>query len=230
MGEVHITKLGKVAAPFEMKRLAVIVVLLSACAQSHWVRPLGKGNGVVSASLGGPFVHLFGVDIPAPIVSLNGGYGVRDDLDVFARLDVTGAAFGDMHLEPGVVLHPVISEGGAIPTVSIATSLHILTNFKEGRAIPQVSAALAWRLWKRLLVYFGGDLGLAFGPVATFRALGGPFLGGEVKVGRVGLSLELKWIAPQYESNWAAPAWVGIGGYGYLSLLIGINVYLGKVK
>jgi hypothetical protein len=211
-----------------MNYLAVVLVLAAGCTQSHIVRPLGKGNGVVHASLGGPFVHVFGVDLPAPIVSLGGGYGVRKDLDVFAHLDVTAAAFGNMHLEPGIALHPVISEGGAIPTVTVGASLHILTNFRDGRAIPQLMAALAWRVGRKHLLYLGGDLGLAFG--REFRALGGPFAGGELKFGRVGLALELKWIAPQYNVAFTAPEWVSPGSQGFLSLLIGLNVYIGDVK
>jgi len=91
-----------------MKYVAVMLALASGCTQSHIVRPLGKGNGVVHASLGGPFVHVFGIDIPAPIVSLGGGYGVRKDLDVFAHLDVTA-------LQPG---HPVLQIGMDTPQVT----------------------------------------------------------------------------------------------------------------
>ncbi len=216
-----------------MRVYATLLVALGlvGCSQSHIVRPLGKGHGVVNASLGGPFVHVFGLDIPAPIFTAGGGYGVRDDLDVFANLDVTALAFGLFHFEPGVVLHPVVRESGAIPTVSVGASLHLLTDFKDARAVPNLMAALAWR-YKRHMLYFGGDFGFGFGVGGrAFRFLGGPFVGGEVRAGkRVGLALELKWLAPQTNVAFAAPEWVSPGSQGYFSLLIGINVYIGTVK
>ena len=49
------------------------------------MRPLGKGDGMVNGSLGGPLVQIGGADFPAPIVDVGGGYGVRDDLDLFLR-------------------------------------------------------------------------------------------------------------------------------------------------
>jgi hypothetical protein len=56
-------------------------------------------------------------------------------------------------------------------------------------------------------------------------------VGGEARLGkRVGLSLELKWTEPEFDVKPLAPAWVSPGYQGYLSLLIGINVYLGGVK
>jgi hypothetical protein len=210
----------------------VLAVLATGCTQSHIVRPLGKGNGVVNASLGGPFVHVFGLDIPAPIFTAGGGYGVRDDLDVYANLDVTALAFGLLHVEPGVVLHPVIRESGAIPTVSVGASLHLITDFRDARAVPNLMGALAWR-YQRHMLYVGGDLGFGFGvgEQRAFRFLGGPFVGGEVRAGkRVGLALELKWLAPQSNVAFAAPEWVSPGSQGYFSLLIGINVYIGDVK
>jgi hypothetical protein len=215
--------------------LPLLVAGLAGCTQSHIVRPLGKGNGVVNASLGGPFVHVFGLDIPAPIFTAGGGYGVRDDLDVYANLDVTALAFGLLHVEPGVVLHPVIRESGAIPTVSVGASLHLITDFRDARAVPNLMGALAWR-YKRHMLYVGGDLGFGFGASRedgerAFRFLGGPFVGGEVRAGkRVGLALELKWLAPQSNVAFAAPEWVSPGSQGYFSLLIGINVYIGDVK
>jgi hypothetical protein len=59
----------------------------------------------------------------------------------------------------------------------------------------------------------------------------GPYVGGEVRVSRrVGLSLEAKYLAPQYNTGILAPAWVAPGGYGYVSVLLGVNVYFGGVK
>lgn len=207
----------------------IFFTLLTACTSSHLVRPLGRGKGVVHASLGGPFVQALGATIPAPIFSVGGGYGVRDDLSVFAHADVTAAAFGLLHLEPGFVLHPVVRESGWVPTVTVGASLHLLTDFKDARAVPQVMGAAAWRILRKHLVYVGADLGLGFQP-RGFTPLWGPFAGGEARFGRVGLSVELKWLAPHHDTQFAAPVWVSPSSYGFLSLLLGLNVYLGGVK
>jgi len=217
-----------------MRLYVAIATLLGfgACASSHFVRPLGKGGAVASASVGGPLIQLGGAVFPTPIVELGGGYGVRDDVDIFLRANITAAAFGDLHLEPGVAYHPIIRDRGSVPTVTVAGSLHFLTDFRtSARALPQLSAATAWALGKkRHLLYAGLDLAISFegrGWVPIF----GPFVGGELRVGRrVGLSLEAKYLAPNYETGILAPAWVAPGGWGYLSILLGVNVYFGGVR
>lgn len=219
-----------------MRLYVAIATLLGfgACATSHFVRPLGKGNGVASASLGGPLVQLGGAVFPTPIVELGGGYGVTDDTDLFLRANITAAAFGDLHLEPGFAYHPLISDHGPVPTVTVAGSLHFLTDFRtSARALPQLSAATAWALGKRRhLLYAGLDLAISFEPGGRGAVpIVGPFVGGELRVGRrVGLVLEAKYLAPNYDTGILAPAWVAPGGYGYLSVLLGVNVYFGGVR
>jgi hypothetical protein len=217
-----------------MRLYVALATLLGfgACASSHFVRPLGKGGAVVNASLGGPLVELGGATFPTPIVDVGGGYGVSDDVDLFLRWNVTAAAFGDLHIEPGVAWHPIIRDHGGVPTLTLAGSLQFLTDFRDGaRALPQLTIATAWALGKkRHLLYGGTDLAVSFegrGWVPIF----GPFVGGELRVGRrVGLSLEAKYLAPNYNTRLLAPAWVAPGGYGYLSILLGVNVYFGGVK
>jgi hypothetical protein len=202
-----------------------------ACASSHFVRPLGKGGAVVNASLGGPLVDL-GATFPVPIVEVGGGYGVRDDLDLFLRANITAAAFGDMHLEPGVAYHPLIRDGGPVPTVTVAGSLHFLTDFRtSAMAVPQLSVATAWSLGRRRhMVYAGADLAVSFEGKGWVPIVG-PYVGGELRVGRrVGLMLEAKYLAPNYNTGILAPSWVAPGGYGYLSILLGVNVYFGGVR
>jgi hypothetical protein len=215
--------------PYSRKWLFVVGALLWAgCAQTHIVRPLGKGNGNVNMSLGGPFLTVFGATIPAPIASVGGAYGVRDDMEVAGHLDLTALAYGIVHVDPGFVLHPVIREGGWVPTVTVGASLHLLTNFQDFRGIPDLTVAAAWRIARRHLIYVGGDLGLGF-EAHGFRAFYGPFIGGEARLGkRVGLALELKYINPDINTQILAPTWQP--GQGYLSLIIGLNVYLGGVK
>src|SRR5204862_5528726 len=81
--------------------------LPSACATSHPARPLGRGNAVGQASLGGPLVEVNETPVAAPILILGGGYGLTDRWDAYGRFDVTAVAYGDLHVEPGVAFHPL---------------------------------------------------------------------------------------------------------------------------
>jgi hypothetical protein len=222
--------------PYSRKPPVAGVLLLAAlllgggCAQTHIVRPLGKGNGALNVSVGGPFVQLFGAPIPVPIGSVGGAYGVRDDVEVFGQVDATALAFGVLHLSPGVAFHPVRRDGGWVPTVTVGGSLHLLTNFREARLVPQVTGAAAWRIRNHHLVYLGMDLGLGFQP-AGFVPIWGPYLGGEARVSkRVGLALEVKWLEPHVDVRPLAPTWLSPGSQGYVSLLLGVNIYFGDVR
>ncbi len=204
----------------------LLALAVAACSTTHTVRPLGRGNGALNASLGGPLVEVGNVDIPAPILTLGGAYGVRDDLEVTAHADATAALYGDLHLEPGVAYHPIIHEAGAVPTVTVAGSVHLITDFDAARVFPQITLAAAWRVRRRHLVYVGLDDALAFG--SPTRIVLGPLCGGELRVGRFGLTLEAKWLAPYYDVAPTAPTWISPDSHGYLSVLFGVTRYLGE--
>jgi hypothetical protein len=183
----------------------------------------------VRASLGGPLVQVSGLDIPTPIISLGGGYGLRDDLDATLEADVTAATFGVLHLEPGLAAHPLRSACGPVPTVTVAGAVHVLTNFSDTRVAPQVTGAAAWRVGRGHMVYLGVDAALAFG--SPTRVVVGPLAGGELRVGAAwGLALEAKWLAPNYDVGPTAPTWLSPGNRGYLSVLLGATRYFGEVR
>jgi hypothetical protein len=50
--------------------LVVIVGTTAACTTTHVIRPLGRGNTALNASLGGPLVELGSVVTPVPIPRL----------------------------------------------------------------------------------------------------------------------------------------------------------------
>jgi hypothetical protein len=204
------------------------VVAGASCAVTHTVRPLGRGNAAINASLGGPVVEVASLDIPTPILSVGGAYGLRDDLEIEAHGDVTAAAFGDLHLDAGLSYHPVIRYGGLVPTLTTIAAAHLLTNLDDTRVAPQLTVAAAWCVGGRHLVYVGGDSGVVIG--SPTRVLAGPFVGGEARLGRLGLTLEGKWLAPYYDVAPTAPTWISPGSRGYLSLFLGVTRYLGDVR
>ena len=197
----------------------------AACTTTHVVRPLGRGNAALNASLGGPLVAVSGIPTATPIVTAGAAYGVRDDLEAFAHADATAGAFGVLHLEPGAAFHPIVRGGGAVPTLTTAASVHLLTNFSDTRVYPQATVAGAWHVGRRHLVYAGVDAAVAF--TRATRMLAGPLVGGELRVGRLGLSLESQWLAPYYDVAPTAPDWLSPGSRGYLTVLFGATYYLG---
>jgi hypothetical protein len=218
----------------------VLLGLTAACSTTHVVRPLGAGNASINASLGGPLVQVGSIVTPVPILSLGGAYGVRDDVEVLAHADVTAAIYGDLHLESGIAYHPIVRQSGAVPILTLAGSVHVLTDVSDTRVIPQVTLAAAWHVAGKHLVYVGADNALAVGcrgsgcdgsdpqaPSSPTRYVFGPLVGGELRVGHVGLVLEMKWLAPYYNEAPTAPAWIAPGSLGYFSVLLGANYYLG---
>jgi hypothetical protein len=197
----------------------------AACTTTHVVRPLGRGNAALNASLGGPLVAVSGIPTATPVVTAGAAYGVRDDLEAFAHADATAGVFGVLHLEPGAAFHPIIRGGGPVPTVTTAASVHLLTNFSDTRVYPQGTVAAAWRVGRAHLVYAGVDAAVGF--TRATRVLAGPLVGGELRLGRLGLTLESQWLAPYYDVAPTAPDWLSPGSRGYLTVLFGATYYLG---
>ena len=55
---------------------------------------MGRGNGELQLSVGGPLVSALGPPIPVPYANVGGRVGATDWLDVGANLNVTGLAYG----------------------------------------------------------------------------------------------------------------------------------------
>jgi hypothetical protein len=106
--------LGFVPRPIGWWLVAVTFALGAGCASTHTVRPLGRGNAVAHASLGGPLVDVSGAVIPTPILTLGGALGVRDDSEIILHADATAALFGVAHVEPGCTAPPILTCNRAI--------------------------------------------------------------------------------------------------------------------
>jgi hypothetical protein len=198
----------------------------AACSTTRAVRPVGRGQAAFNVSVGGPLVQALGTDLATPILTVGEAYGARDDLDAFVNADLTAAAYGDLHLQPGVAYHPLVRDGGAVPTLTAAGSAHVITDFSTAtRVYPQLTLTAAWLVGGRHLLYLGGDG--ALGLYGTTRALVGPLVGGELRAGRIGVALEGKWIAPYYDVAPLAPTWISPASHGYLAVLAGVTFYTG---
>lgn len=181
---------------------------------------------MIGGSVGGPLVSALDLTIPTPVLSLGAAHGVRDDLELTLGADVTAALYGNLHVEPGLAWHPLVRDRGPAPTVSLLGSVHVITNARDALVAPRASGIAAWRVGSGHSLYAGVDAAVVIG--APSRILAGPLLGGELGLGRTGIQLELKWLAPYYDVDPAAPAWLSPGGRGYLSVLLGFSHNLGS--
>ncbi len=193
------------------------------CAQSRPVRPLGVGEGLVGVSVGGPMLRLFGAAFPTPILEASGAYGLRERLAVAGNVDLTAALYGTLHVEPGVVWHPVVREAGLWPSLAVAGSVHVLTDFEALRVAPQAAGLLVWPLGRVHAVYAGAEAAVVSG--APTRVVAGPLAGAELRSGRMGFGLELAWLAPQYDVEPVAPSWLSPGHHGFLSVVLGFRYH-----
>ena len=215
-----------------LARAFILAALTTGCGTTTAVRPLGQGNADVHASVGGPLVNFDGKPVAVPVVMAGGGFGATDRVDVSGDVDVTAALFGVAHLSTGMAYHPVLWSGNrALPAVTVAETLHVLTDFTNTRLAPQTTAVAAWRLGAGHLLYAGADCGVVFGtPFDGTKFLAGPLVGGELKAtNHLGIALEAKWLAPYYDTGPLAPDWISPGSRGYLSVLLGFRGYLDGV-
>lgn len=70
------------------------VLLTSACAAPNLSRTVGRGNGEVRATMGGPLIGALGPTIPFPHVQVGGRVGLTDWLDADGNLNLLGLAYG----------------------------------------------------------------------------------------------------------------------------------------
>lgn len=87
--------------------LAAGLALGPACAGQNLSRTVGKGNGEVHASLGGPFFERLGPPIPVPNVNIGGRYGLHEIVDVDANVNLLAAAYGIMAIDAAAVIQIV---------------------------------------------------------------------------------------------------------------------------
>ena len=211
---------------------ALLAVALAGCGTTTAVRPLGEGNADIHGSVGGPLVKLDGKPAAVPIMMVGGGFGATDRMDVSGDVDVTAAVLGVAHFSTGLAYHPLLwSANRAVPSVTVAESVHVLTNLTNTRVAPQTTAVAAWKLGGDHLVYVGADCGVVSGrSLDATKVLAGPLVGGELKATRhLGIALEAKWLAPYYDTGPLAPNWISPDSRGYLSVLLGFRGYLDGV-
>ena len=210
-----------------------LAVFVAGCSTFRPVQPLDPGQTALGVSLGGPLLNTLGTVFPTPILNVVAARGLRSRAGnmpwaVTGALDITAALYGNLHLEPGMVAYPIVQTGGAVPSVAVAGSLHVLANRHDSLFVPHLAGIASWRWGAQLLVYTGGDAALAIKTPAA--PLIGPLAGAEWVHGRGRFGLEVKWLAPYHDVEPAAPTWIAPFHHGYFSVLLGAGYQFGGTR
>jgi len=215
-------------------RLLPAALLFTACSTVHGVKPVGKGALAVEASLGGPFVELYGAPVPLPLTTLGATYGVTDLVDVHAAVHPTAtAAFNLIGLDAGVSGQLMAPEG-ARPRLMADLSFVFAAGDNEPdapeggvRLFAQPGLAASWDWGK-------SDQHTAYASVGAFveprpgpHALGWVGGGNLWGVGRTQLVTELKWLSPWADTEPLTPHWYAPANQGAIALQLGARYTFG---
>ena len=222
----------------ELLMMALVVALIG-CAPSRYVEPLEKDQWSVGGSVGGPMLTFNDAPIPAPLSSVEVGYGLDSNLTVFGALHTTSLLFGTGHVDLGATYLP-IKQNGYIPNVSI-TGTATFAYSPSASAFnfwPMLDANAYWNYGKRRNYFYVGvnntfilQDGIDLDRPKDQRMLLSPQFGHVFKAteNRYQLFAEVKLYAPYIDSEDAFVPYTGIlGTQGATGIFIGFRKNFGK--
>jgi hypothetical protein len=214
-----------------------VLLSLLACSTIHGVRPLQKGQVALEGSLGGPITEVYDAPIPLPISTVGAAYGLDGRTDLHAALHTSAlAVFGLGGLDVGVSRQLWGDERtrlmGDLTLIGLVGDVDPDAGDDGGFgmfAYPSVTLARDWGKVGRQTVY-----GSVFGFVQaapSFAGHGGLAAGNRWGLGeQLGLTTELKWIAPYASTTSLAPHYYSPGDLGAVAFQLGLDVRLGGAK
>lgn len=218
-----------------VRTLALLAAIaLSGCSATRSLQPLEAGTGAVTASFGGPINADLGVAIPLPFTSIGYMHGLDGKTNVYGAFYPTGLAlFGVPGIDLGVS-REVLTPEGARPRIMLDGVVYAFAgNAGEGdppagaRVWLDTASTFVWPIAEKHALFTSVDLFVQPGP-ARFVAYLNPHVGGQLRLGRVGLQLEYTWWGPWVNTRFMQPTWKGPGGYGASTVQLGLDVRLGK--
>jgi hypothetical protein len=224
-----------------MKELIAIGLLLAivGCAPSRFVEPLKKDQWSVGGSVGGPMIGFNGTAIPAPLSSIEAGYGLDSNVTVFAALHTTSLLFGTGHIDLGATYRP-LKQKGYWPSVSttVTAQLAYSPSAKAFNFWPMIDINAYWNYGKRRNYFYVGlnnsfivRSGVDFDRPNDQSILFSPQFGHVFKAteNRYQLFAEVKLYAPYIDSEDAFVPYTGVlGTQGATGVFIGFRKTLGK--
>lgn len=215
---------------FQVKLLLIFVAaIFAACSPSVLVKPLKKGEQVLSAHAGGPMIQFAGIPMPIPLSGLEYHFGLRDRLSLGAGIGLTSLLFGTFQANASAT-YELLSEEHFFKTgLSAFAKGHFLLDKwqKNFRFYPEAGFH-AYRQTGNQRWYLGASAWFETQYAGRKRTSTNPWVpmlhaGWQRAEGKWRPSVELKWIAPGENSENLVVDYIGIAGRGSLGFYLGIT-------
>jgi hypothetical protein len=188
--------------------------------------PVGEGRTRVSASVGGPWVDVFGTTIPLPYSLAGVTYGMSERVNLHADLHLTAAAYRFLGVTPGATWFPDLPLGPFVTAVS-ADAL-VFADFRDTRVYPELSATITHVHARKWRPYAGFCNTFQF-TRAPHHMLS-PYIGTSFAFRKWQPYVELKWLAAGHDNRFTPVNYHGIGERGALATQFGLALNLGGSK
>ena len=205
------------------------LVFLFSCAPSRIVKPLKKGENVISINAGGPLIGFAGSTIPVPFSAVSYGRGISEKNTFFASLHLTALAFGNFQTDIGIVkeLYKYDSLNTFIPGITISPVANLIIdkwqgNFKFWQQF-DVNTYLDINKGKHF-VYFGISNWFelsktkAHNEIQQNHWIFNPHFGLSGQKGKWNNSFEIKILAPNYNNQDIVVDYKTIGNKGAIGI------------
>lgn len=192
------------------RSLVIAALGCSACAAPNLSRTVGRGNGELHVSAGGPLFATLGPTIPVPHANVGGRYGVTDWMDVDGNIDALALAFQIWAMDLAASFQLLRNPGGL--AVASSARFYLLGDLDDApslRAYPEWGVHLGGPVpgvrWLQL--YGGQTMAFSLSPPREGSAVfWTPFVGAEAlmparrprrgKPRQHGLALHASWTNP----------------------------------
>jgi hypothetical protein len=204
------------------------LVIFNSCTPSRLVRPLDKGQKVVSASLGGPLIGFAGTVIPVPLTTVMYAQGLSNKTSVFGSVHTTSMLFGVFQTDIGVCQRLYYNDSLRIG-FSVNPALNLAYDKWEGhfKCWPQLDLNAYWDIKpKKSFVYAGVENWFelskykAYGETQQQHWLVNPQIGYNYVRKKWNYNFELKYLVPYINNLPNVVDYKGINHKGAIGVYI----------
>ena len=205
-----------------------LLFLFSSCTPSRLVRPLDKGQKVVSASLGGPLIGFSGTVIPVPLTSVMYAQGITNKTSVFGSVHPTSLLFGVFQTDIGICQGLYYNDSLRIGfSVNPALNLAFDKWEKQFKCWPQLDVNMYWNIKPNKSFLYAGvenwfELAKykAYGETQQKHWLINPQIGYSYVRKKWNYNLEIKYLVPNMANTPNVVDYKGIAGKGAIGVYI----------
>lgn len=197
-----------------------LLVLLTGCGAQMRNLPVGKGNTVISTSVGGPLVYAFNATVPIPYAMAGMTHGISDRLDVFGDVHLMAAMFKFGGFTPGAVYFPDLPMSGWVPAVK--ADAMVFSDFNQVRIFPELTFSIAHPTASRWTPYLGfhNTFQMTKAPVYLPSVFGGA----SYRAGRFRIYGELQWLAMNRKNLYTPVEYQGFNNHGAIATQAGLSL------